>query len=463
MKKVLLSSIIFLSFLVKGNAQCCNTLHSSSISDSWLSCEKRVNPASLDTTHWIMYNFRTIKSLHKTVIWNLSHPEWENNGITEILIYHSTDSIDWQQVGSSALTVPLVNSTENNIGYEVIDFGGFQAQFLVIEIPTPNQCTGFGEIKIFTEPYFEPTQVSISENVICENGGIVYEIAAQNNLNGIFSGLGVLYSYENKFSFDPSLVSPGTYTLTYSYASPINNQLYSLPVSIAVLPCTTAICQPCQPCGDVPDFIFNANPIPNGIYNEKEIVSAGKVSENFDVKYEAENFVLLKNNFNSESNTLFLAEIQPCDSLAIVDNNIIFNGGFEQGTNFWSSSSPNYNLAIDTSEVYNDNFSGSFNTPINFGQSNLSLQTNTDYTLKLAVKSNSNQNIPLSVVFSDAQIGQNTVLKNAELEIKNFWQEYVLYFSTTNATTLGTINIFTNDNSWAKINLDEIELIEVVE
>ncbi|MEL6718741.1 MAG: T9SS type A sorting domain-containing protein, partial [Bacteroidota bacterium] len=62
-------------------------------------------------------------------------------------------------------------------------------------------------------------------------------------------------------------------------------------------------------------FIINTDPIPTGTYeNHLSITSSGKVKDNTSVTFRAQDFILLKDNFEVENGSTFTARIAACNN-----------------------------------------------------------------------------------------------------------------------------------------------------
>lgn len=146
--------------------QCLEDRHTTNITDSWMSCQKTMNPNNISgNTHWILYNFDSLRSLFESTIWNLNHPDYLNDGVKRIRIDHSLDKVNWTYWGE--VNIPKAAARSDYLGEFGPDFNGLETRHLlltVIQTYGDQNCAGFSEIKILTEDPNCPNQLVFDSN-----------------------------------------------------------------------------------------------------------------------------------------------------------------------------------------------------------------------------------------------------------------------------------------------------------
>ncbi len=407
MKKYLLAIGILIFIVNESVAQCCPDRHSTNAHDGWISCTPSQNPvAGLGNTHWIRYDFGQVHEMHQTTFWNLNDPDRLADNANYVRVHHSTDGQNWTYWGN----INFVQATGDPKyeGFEGPNFNGIQARYLVLTALTNfgGSCSGFGEMRINTEPTTDQQfQISIDA---CINDGVFYGLDGGLAKDGAYAGTGVINSYEDKFDFDPDAAGPGLHTITYQYMD--NGNLMTHTASINVKECGTSGCAPCPPCDQIFQPILDADPIQNGtFYVSPELNSVGTVNSNFDIDFRGGQAVLMKDGFEVQSDALFLAQIRKCDN--IPTNNILVNGDFEDATlSPWSvelHETAAATMSIETNPVHvaTGNASAKVVTTsttdtgwhIQFKNTGSSLVANQQYILTFAAKADKNINVLTAV------------------------------------------------------------------
>jgi hypothetical protein len=153
MKKLIFYLLLILFGTQNTSAQCNPDRHSTNWYDAWVSCNPAANPNSTHgTTHWIMYDFGEIYTLHESKFWNYNDPDNLDYGLQEIIIDYSLDGTSWTNYGTHQL-----NQSSGSLFYEGEngpDFNGIQARYLLITAVSNfgGSCFGLGEIKINLQP-----------------------------------------------------------------------------------------------------------------------------------------------------------------------------------------------------------------------------------------------------------------------------------------------------------------------
>lgn len=147
---------LFLVFIVIQwtNSQCYPDRHSTTWSDSWISCDTSPNPNTVyGSSHWILYDLGYEYTLNETKLWNLNEPKRLDNGVNEFAIDYSLDGSTWTNLGN--FTMNQASGTSIYEGEDGPDFNGIHTRYVLIT-PLSNyggDCFGFSELKIqITDP-----------------------------------------------------------------------------------------------------------------------------------------------------------------------------------------------------------------------------------------------------------------------------------------------------------------------
>jgi len=167
MKEMLIVTMVFgLSISAIYGQQCLEERHTTNITDAWLSCQQTINPNTvLGNSHWILYNFDTVKSLYESTIWNINHPAYVQHGVKRLRIDYSIDKINWTYWDEISLAEAPARS--DYLGEVGPDFAGLNAKHIlltVIESHGDLSCAGFSEIKIFTTDPNCPNELVFDSN-----------------------------------------------------------------------------------------------------------------------------------------------------------------------------------------------------------------------------------------------------------------------------------------------------------
>lgn len=123
--------------------------HNTTWFDSWISCTISENPnPARSESHWILYNLNFSYELYQMHIWNANAPEYLTAGMNDIVIDISNDGVNWTEVGQ--FQIPMADGTSTYEGLDLYDFGGTNAQYILITGVTNHggSCYGFSEIRI---------------------------------------------------------------------------------------------------------------------------------------------------------------------------------------------------------------------------------------------------------------------------------------------------------------------------
>ena len=142
---ILLFSIILIN---QSNAQCFDA-DASIWLDTWASCETAPNPKSeYGNTHWIQYDFGSVRKLSKTWVWNSNDPSKLNQGFNLVQIDHSTDGQNWTNWGE--MNFPKAAGDTVYGGFSGPDLVGIEAQYVLVTVMSNHgdpTCAGIAEIK----------------------------------------------------------------------------------------------------------------------------------------------------------------------------------------------------------------------------------------------------------------------------------------------------------------------------
>ena len=236
MKKTILVVLIFGITFTTALAQCFLDRHNTSWLDGWISCSTSMNPNSArGETHWILYNLNYSYELFQMHIWNANAPEYVNDGMQDIVIDVSSDGVEWTEIGE--FTIPMADGTPTYEGLDLYDFGGLNAQYVLITGFTNHggSCFGLSEIRIdvadevivstddepikgsclsariFPNPVKESSRAIISSQ--CSNAPIHYSI---QDISGktIKSGEINLVSNEMELDLNSWPIATGSYVLS---------------------------------------------------------------------------------------------------------------------------------------------------------------------------------------------------------------------------------------------------------
>ena len=171
MKKLFLYIVILFAGHQMGHAQCYPDRHSTAWFDGWISCEKSENPnTAREESHWIMYNFGSVKEMYNFSVWNVNAPDYLEFGIQTAHVDYSEDGVTWTEYGE----VSLAKGTGKNTyeGEEILNFNGLNAQYLLITAETTfgSDCAGLAEIRLDVDSIdavvVEPTDTTNQENPV---------------------------------------------------------------------------------------------------------------------------------------------------------------------------------------------------------------------------------------------------------------------------------------------------------
>ncbi|MEM6317394.1 MAG: discoidin domain-containing protein [Bacteroidota bacterium] len=138
------------SFLINFTiAQQCTQPDASIWKDTWASCAKSTNPNSAyGNSHWIQYNFGSVRHLSKTWVWNTNDPQKLNQGFKQVKIDYSEDGQNWTHLGE--MTFPKAKGEAIYGGFTGPDLSNIKAQYVLLTALSNHghaTCAGLAEIK----------------------------------------------------------------------------------------------------------------------------------------------------------------------------------------------------------------------------------------------------------------------------------------------------------------------------
>ena len=129
--------------------------------DTWRSCTPTDNPISeYGESHWIQYNFGSVRNLSKSWVWNTNESGRLEQGFKNVHVDYSLDGEEWTNWGE--MTFPKANGDAVYGGFPGPDLSNIQAQFILITAVSnygDESCFGISEIKFNLLPELgEPTE-----------------------------------------------------------------------------------------------------------------------------------------------------------------------------------------------------------------------------------------------------------------------------------------------------------------
>jgi len=148
MKKLIYICCLTLFFINTLSAQCINS-DANIWKDTWASCDKTPNPiAEYGNSHWIQYNFGSVRNLSKTWVWNTNDPTQLNQGFNLVKIDYSEDGEIWTNLGE--MNFPKAEGAVIYSGFSGPDFSNLKAQYVLLTAISNHgnaSCAGLAEIK----------------------------------------------------------------------------------------------------------------------------------------------------------------------------------------------------------------------------------------------------------------------------------------------------------------------------
>ncbi|MBX2874684.1 MAG: fibronectin type III domain-containing protein [Saprospiraceae bacterium] len=145
------SGYLILGMLLAANllsAQC-EDADASIWLDTWASCQPSLNPkAEYGNSHWIQYDFGSVRNLSKTWVWNTNDPNKLQQGFQQVKVDYSVSGEEWTYWGE--MTFPMGIGQAVYGGFSGPDLVGIQAQYVLLTALSnygDAACFGLAEIK----------------------------------------------------------------------------------------------------------------------------------------------------------------------------------------------------------------------------------------------------------------------------------------------------------------------------
>jgi len=157
MKKTLYLLLIILCCSTVADAQC-GEPDADVWLNTWTSCNKAAHPVvgEYPDTHWIMYNFGSVRRLSKTWVWNTNDPNRLNEGFKDVSIDYSVNGTDWEYWGD--MVFPQGEGVPVYGGFPGPDMVDVEAQYVVITARSTygtGACAGLAEVKFNLLPQID--------------------------------------------------------------------------------------------------------------------------------------------------------------------------------------------------------------------------------------------------------------------------------------------------------------------
>ncbi|NNE16669.1 MAG: T9SS type A sorting domain-containing protein [Saprospiraceae bacterium] len=211
MKATILTLIFCFTSLIVFS-QCFQDRHNTSIDQAWVTCTKMESPNDLrGTSHWILYDLKTVQQLGKTHFWNINSPDQTDKGLREAIIDYSVDNTIWNEWGRFTLSEGTASGFYE--GEPGPDLTGISARYILITIVEThgNTCAGFGEVRIESfgetssveENFLSFADLNVSPNPAIDFTNLSIEVSKAQSVNVQITNLqGKVVS-----DFDKNLIS----------------------------------------------------------------------------------------------------------------------------------------------------------------------------------------------------------------------------------------------------------------
>ncbi|MEO0338541.1 MAG: discoidin domain-containing protein, partial [Bacteroidota bacterium] len=117
--------------------------------DTWASCQPSSHPIQeVGTSHWVQYDFGTVRNLSKTWIWNTNDPTKLNQGFKSVRVDYSEDGENWTNHGE--MQFPKGTGEAIYSGFPGPDLVGIKARYVILTALNNHgdpSCFGLAEVK----------------------------------------------------------------------------------------------------------------------------------------------------------------------------------------------------------------------------------------------------------------------------------------------------------------------------
>jgi len=265
--------------------------------ESWHSCEASTSPFDPSiSNHWVVYELDREYQVDSIHIWNynLGDTEW---AIKQLTIYASSDSINWDSIGTHIIDTTLLGESYNGEGFSYDTT--WKARYIGIGIDSAHisssDCVGLSEVYFhLVEDACEiiDPDIQISYNYCDQN----YQVLVQN--------------YDD---YDHIITSGDT----------VLSGLFIAESGIHLLSYTTGGCQEFKVL-DLPEVGESFSPfevsqtIPEGFYFETDITTAGHVEESNQVYFIPSESSSLESHFSVVKGSSLTILKEDCDEEIIL-------------------------------------------------------------------------------------------------------------------------------------------------
>ena len=167
-----LCNAIFLQYV---HAQCAEP-DASIWLDTWVSCEKRQNPKQeYGTSHWIQYDFGSVRTLSKSWIWNTNDPNRLGQGFKNVKVDYSEDGQNWIYWGE--MEFPKAQGNPVYGGFPGPDLLNIKARYVLLTAISTHgaACAGLAEVKFNLMP--EGAEINLTNP--CTAAGPIEDISIE--------------------------------------------------------------------------------------------------------------------------------------------------------------------------------------------------------------------------------------------------------------------------------------------
>ena len=117
--------------------------------NSWASCAEKMNPIlDYGESHWIQYDFGSVRALSKSWVWNTNNPEELDQGFKRVKVDYSKDGVDWKYWGE--MEFPKAQGEAIYSGFPGPDLQGVKARYVLLTALSNHghaSCHGLAEVK----------------------------------------------------------------------------------------------------------------------------------------------------------------------------------------------------------------------------------------------------------------------------------------------------------------------------
>lgn len=117
--------------------------------DSWVSCSTTENPKNeYGETHWIQYDFGSVRRLSKSWAWNVNDPNRLDQGFNLVKVDYSEDGNDWTYWGE--MNFPKAQGDAVYGGFPGPDLVNIEARYVLLTVVSTHgssTCASLSEVK----------------------------------------------------------------------------------------------------------------------------------------------------------------------------------------------------------------------------------------------------------------------------------------------------------------------------